>query len=222
MPQMSMGLGKIGFDQVKISKNTFNDPSLILLVLSNLITMATAIFQNWNINDLMLAYWGQSVIIGMANFIKILTLKNFDAGGMTMNGKVLDAGSAAKNATAFFFLVHYGIFHLVYGVFLAAFAAADPSQAINFLSVLGIWGLFFVNHFISLINNWPKEREKKQNLGKMMFFPYFRIIPMHLTIILGGALGLLHQSLVTLIFMSLKTFADIAMHMVEHQKTSSS
>ena len=216
---MSMGLGKIGFDQVKISKNLFTEPSLIFLILSNLITMAAAIFQHWNVNDLMLAYWGQSVIIGLASFIKILTLKNFDSSGMTMNGKIIDVSSAAKNTAAFFFLIHYGIFHLVYGMFLISFSAAGSSSSINFLSIFSIWGLFFINHFISLISHWPKERETKQNLGKMMFFPYFRIIPMHLTIIFGGAAGLLHKSLAILIFMGLKTFADLAMHLVEHQKT---
>jgi hypothetical protein len=48
-----------------------------------------------------------------------------------------------------------------------------------------------------------------------MFLPYGRVIPMHLTIILGtffsgGTAGLL-------IFGGLKTAADIVMHKVEHR-----
>ena len=46
-------------------------------------------------------------------------------------------------------------------------------------------------------------------------FPYARIIPMHLTILLGsyfvgGAEGTL------IIFLALKTLADVLMHMIEH------
>ena len=48
-----------------------------------------------------------------------------------------------------------------------------------------------------------------------MFFPYIRIIPMHLMIVagvsvFGGSTGAL------IIFLLLKTAADAAMHFVEH------
>ena len=44
-----------------------------------------------------------------------------------------------------------------------------------------------------------------------MFYPYARIIPMHLTIIFGSSFG------GTLpLFLVLKTFADAIMHVVEH------
>ena len=48
-----------------------------------------------------------------------------------------------------------------------------------------------------------------------MFFQYARVIPMHLTIILGSrfAKGSLTE---LLIFLVLKTVADLIMHMVEH------
>lgn len=45
-----------------------------------------------------------------------------------------------------------------------------------------------------------------------MFYPYLRIIPMHLTIIFGHAMD---QSAMVL-FMILKTLADAGMHMIEH------
>lgn len=49
-------------------------------------------------------------------------------------------------------------------------------------------------------------------LGTLMFYPYLRIIPMHLTIIFGSMMG---EGKVVL-FMILKTVSDAAMHMVEH------
>jgi len=45
-----------------------------------------------------------------------------------------------------------------------------------------------------------------------MFFPYARIIPMHLTIIFGMLLG---KGAIVL-FLTLKTLADMIMHVLEH------
>lgn len=51
----------------------------------------------------------------------------------------------------------------------------------------------------------------------MMFFPYARIIPMHLTIIFGGMLSewTFAAKTTLALFMLLKTFADVIMHVVE-------
>jgi len=49
-----------------------------------------------------------------------------------------------------------------------------------------------------------------------MLLPDARILPMHLTIILGGALGG-DGAGVLLVFGALKTAADVLMHYVEHR-----
>ena len=72
---------------------------------------------------------------------------------------------------------------------------------------------FAGSHGFSFRHNRRTDfRQKKPNLGTLMFYPYLRIIPMHLTIVMGGAVfeGAL------LLFMVLKTLADCAMHMLEH------
>lgn len=70
--------------------------------------------------------------------------------------------------------------------------------------------LFFINHLFSYFYNRPKDT-KKQNIGSLMFYPYARIIPMHLTIIFGSSFGGALP-----LFLVLKTFADAIMHVVEH------
>lgn len=45
-----------------------------------------------------------------------------------------------------------------------------------------------------------------------MFYPYARIFPMHLTILLGATTGV-----PLLMFLVLKTIADGVMHVVEHR-----
>jgi hypothetical protein len=48
-----------------------------------------------------------------------------------------------------------------------------------------------------------------------MFYPYVRIIPMHIMIVLGSRfLG--DNTLALVMFLLLKTAADVAMHIIEH------
>jgi hypothetical protein len=53
----------------------------------------------------------------------------------------------------------------------------------------------------------------RPNIGTLMFMPYLRILPMHLSIILGAVLG---GSTAVLFFLALKTAADAGMHVIEH------
>ena len=71
--------------------------------------------------------------------------------------------------------------------------------------------IFFLNHCFSYIYNKPRDTEL-QNISKLMFYPYLRIIPMHLTIIIG-----VFTSGGLLIFLILKMMADGIMHVFEHR-----
>jgi hypothetical protein len=65
----------------KSLRNLLNDPSLLFLLTSNVITIFLAIKENWNLSTIMLVYWFQSVIIGFFNFIRILQLEEFSTKG---------------------------------------------------------------------------------------------------------------------------------------------
>ena len=46
--------------------------------------------------------------------------------------------------------------------------------------------IFFLNHLFSFWYNKRKLNGKKLNIGKVIFFPYIRIISMHLAIVSSG------------------------------------
>jgi len=197
------------------------DLSLFLLILSNIITIILAVTENWSLITLIWIFWTQSIIIGIFNFIRILTLKNFSTENFYINHMPVAPTKSTKYFTAFFFLIHYGFFHFVYFVFLlagSAFQIAGNSLPITGLSLLFIFiniAIFFGNHLYSFIANYEKDSKKVKNIGTVMFFPYARIIPMHLTIVFG--IFLIHSTGALIFFLILKTIADIIMHQIEHK-----
>jgi hypothetical protein len=189
------------------------DPSLLSVVLSNVLSIVLALVFDWDLNEILWVYWGQSVVIGVTNFIRMMRLKEFTTRGLKSGGRAVPETQKAKRETAFFFLIHYGFFHLVYAVFLSQRMPLNllSQQDATFL-LIAIGGFAFT-HGYSLIHNAGDDfRHKKPNLGTLLFYPYMRVMPMHLTILAGAATG---GGAVTA-FMILKTIADAGMHMVEH------
>lgn len=210
--------------------NLFNalkkDQSAMILVLSNVIIIIFALVQQWDILVIMLGYWLQSVIIGFFVFIRIINLKKFSVKNVKVNGKPLEETKKAKISTALFFAFHYGFFHFVYFGFLMEFATEnqDLNLTEEIFPILIMGAIFFLNHLFSSWYNRKEFEKKKPNIGKMMLFPYARIIPMHLTIIFSGSIivsgstnGLKLFLIPLFLFLSLKTIADLTMHIIEHQ-----
>jgi len=148
-----------------------HDPSALSLILSNLATIVIALVQGWELAVLMRIYWAQSVIIGLANFVRILHLGEFSTRGMRINGRAVKPTPRVKTQTAFFFLAHYGFFHLIYFFILIGSARIPPYSS---SAVMLCVALFLVNHAYSLIVNLRADLAQKPNIGKVMFFPYAR------------------------------------------------
>ncbi len=149
--------------------------------------------------NLLLLYWLQSVVIGFFNWLCLIAIyfyhkKREKEGGETISDK----------APVFFFPVHYGIFHLVYVVFIVVqFKIYMP----------GTW--FWLSAAILTINELLDFRLKVAALRQgyvdtsfVFFLPYLRILPMHLAL-MGASFAILgNRSL----FLVLKTLADLAMY----------
>jgi len=196
--------------------HSLTDMSTLLLILSNVAVIFLALIENWDLSTIMFIYWCQSVIIGFFTFFKILNLKNF-----TKNGNVeFNFRKTSKLGIALFFAFHYGFFHFTYLLFLMFLPRFNILQPLNFQDtyILLAAGIFFVNHLFSFLYNRKKDAEKKQYIGKVMMFPYIRIIPMHITIIFGSMFMLMGLPQIALVlFLILKMLADVIMHKMEHR-----
>jgi len=188
-------------------RNLFRDISLWVLLFSNLLVIYFAIKEHQNIITLMWIYWTQSVTIGIFNFVRILSLKEFSTKNFFINDFSVAPTRNIKIKTAFVFLFHYGLFHIMYLTFLMTKSANIDKNFILYSA-----SLFFINHFFSFLYNRSRDA-KKQNIGILMVYPYARIIPMHLMTFIAPIFG----NIGIIFFVPLKTLADVAMHAVEHK-----
>lgn len=190
------------------------DYSGVGILIGNILAIVWALVAGWNLGELMAIYWVQSVIIGFFHVFRMLLLRRFCTEGFTSNGERVPETSSGKISTAIFFAIHYGFFHFIYAIFLVGmFDAGSPGPSGGTWFLLSVLG-FLLGHGYSFYQNVRADLDRKPNLGTMMFLPYARIIPMHLTIILGSQTGTGVASL--LLFSGLKTVADHVMHVVEH------
>lgn len=189
------------------------DPSALSLIVSNLVTIVFAVVQGWELSVLMWIYWSQSIIIGLSNFARILSLKEFSTEGFRIGNRPVRPTEQTKRKTAFFFLIHYGFFHLIYFAFLLTDSKLAGRHLVPVLFCVAI---FLVNHSYSFLYNLKRDLARKPNIGMVMFFPYARIVPLHLTIIFGSMLAKGTGRLI--LFLLLKTLADLIMHGVEHTR----
>lgn len=189
----------------------WNDPSLWILFFANLFTIYLAVNENWSLSTIMWIYWFQSVIIGFFNLLRIIGLREVSE-GEKIDEMPIQPTRRSKTISSLFFVVHYGMFHFGFLAFLGQ-GAANLQELLSHIPKQAFlpMGIFFFNHLFSYVYNRARDA-RKQYIGALMFYPYVRIIPMHLTMffeaIFGGAL---------IFFLLLKTLADCIMHTLEHR-----
>lgn len=192
-------------------------PSARNLLLSNAATLAAALFFRWDVGWLLWPYWIQSVIVGGYARKRMLELADFSTEGFTSNDRPVPENEAGKRSTALFFTLHYGFFHFAYLIFLCAeHPVVQPRDALILLAcgvsfVLSQRQTYAIQHAADL--------RGRPNLGALMFTPYLRVVPMHLAIIFGSALG---GSGSLLFFAGLKTLSDLLLDLADRRMAEKS
>lgn len=184
-------------------KKVFTDPSVILLLASNVFCLWFYQKNPEGFSTIIWIYWGQSVMLGLFNFLDIISLRNFAAQNATVNGK--PAGPATKGCLAFFFLFHYGMFHVIYSVFIMI------KQGMPEMKILAIAMVAFLMESLILFRRKKiYERDHVVNVGALIFLPYVRIVPMHLVILVPVFFNISPS----IVFLLLKTIADISFYVI--------
>jgi hypothetical protein len=165
--------------------------------------LALGWWQHWSLILLFFPYWVQSVVIGVSSFLRLCHVNRLEA--------------------AAFFAAHYGIFHLVYLSFILISLKLGelpnkvpvPPLTENDIVWLALASLaFVVTHHLSYRRNIERDRQGAPSTERLMVIAYARIVPMHLTLIIGLAMG---YAGALVLFGLLKTVADVLAHLAEHR-----
>ncbi|MCE9523113.1 MAG: DUF6498-containing protein [Alphaproteobacteria bacterium] len=148
---------------------------LLGTLLVNAIPLIGVIWFGWNVFEVLILYWFENVAIGLTHAVRleICTRTNAVAGG---------------RSTTMFFMLHYGIFTMVHGVFVIVFFGViggglkelSGGFAGPVLAIMA-WQVLFL-----VIDSLRTEGFKGRTPDDMMFEPYPRVFALHLTVLAGG------------------------------------
>ncbi|HUP41732.1 MAG TPA: DUF6498-containing protein [Thermoanaerobaculia bacterium] len=206
-----------------------HDTPVLAIVASNLFALALALWHGWAPNLLLVPIWIQSVVIGYYAYRRILAMGRFTTAGVRVVGTVEGATDSIRREGAGSFAALYGTAHLVYAFFLLLFALPheissaepgllamlEPATRSDLVGFLAGGVAFFLAHRHSHRAHLERDLAGPPDLGLAMLLPTVRIVPMHLTILLGFLFGDRLSAIAFL--MALKTGADVLMHVLEHR-----
>jgi hypothetical protein len=157
-----------------------------------------------------------------------------------LSGKAGFINHGAKLFLIPFFVVHYGMFCAVHGVFVMVLLGGDQSLKagggmsggpieggrILVEKVLGGGGFWFVlallaSHLFSFFVNYIGKGEyRKTVVPQLMFTPYPRIVVLHLAILFGAFLVMALGSSLFLVMILVvgKILIDLGLHLRSHRK----
>lgn len=208
---MTGGLGlqkRFTFACDTLMKKALRDPSLYLLLAVNIALICGFYLNALNETTIIYTYYFQSIILGFSYFFRIMTLKDYSVENFKIDGVQAEKSPKTKGCTGWFFLFHFGFFHFVYLIFLLTRYQHGIESTFFWTSILS----FAAGECLSIIRQRNSAEQTTPNIGTLMFTPYLRIIPMHFFILLGGFIS--DSKNVFLIFLILKTFSDVLMHIV--------
>lgn len=226
---------------MRIYRSSSSPVAIALLIVVNLIPLAGALFWGWDVFTLLILYWLENGIVGVFNVLKMALAQGpLD----TRSGDPETVTAASRLTLIPFFIVHYGIFWVVHGVFvlslptiigLGGLGAGTPpiSPDGSFIGLdeevagprldLVAWGAvaLAISHGASFVFNYLGRGEyRTARLGLLMFAPYARLVALHLTIIVGGMLSISLGSPIgsVIVLVAIKIAIDLALHIREHRK----
>jgi hypothetical protein len=211
------------------------------LIVANLVPLVGVLWFGWDVWGILVIYWLENGIVGLFNILKMRRACGPDTPaperadgrrpgvvGPTINGR--PASGMGKAILILFFIVHYGMFWLVHGVFvliLPAFAMMNADGQPNFGTTLDPGAILFVlaglviSHGVSYRLNYIGRGEYLRTTPEaQMFAPYGRLMVLHVTIIFGAiAIGFTGApAAAVVILVLLKIALELGLHLAEHRE----
>ena len=200
----------------------WRQPSVIALILANLVPVFGVLFLHWEVFPLMFLFWSENVIVGVFNVLKMLVNQPSSPFNWIFKFFIIP-----------FFCAHYGLFTYVHGIFVIALFSGGLKGTHAFPSAAGFWHIVQDNQLgwailglaisrgISFVTNYIGKGEyQRVGLQQLMSHPYGRVMVMHVAILGGGFLMKAFHSPTAglLLLVVLKIALDLGSHIGERKK----
>ena len=204
--------------------------AVVALIVANAIPLFGVLFLGWNVWTILTIYWLENGVVGVLNILKMARAAGPEPTGRAAalyNGRPVGSLPDPKAVLIPFFIVHYGIFWVVHGIFVLTLpqfqAFGDESAGLTSDpgAVLIVLGGLFISHYASYRLNYIGRGEYlRTSVSRQMGAPYGRLFVLHLTILVGGmAIAFTGaSSAAVLILVLLKTGLDLGLHLNEHRE----
>ena len=204
--------------------------AVVALLVANAIPLFGVLFLGWNVWTILTIYWLENGVVGAFNILKMAKAAGPEPTGRAAtlyNGKPVGSTAAAKATLIPFFVIHYGIFWVVHGIFVLtlpqfqAFGGESAGIRSDPLASLLVIAGMVISHGVSYVYNYIGRGEYLlTSVSAQMSAPYDRLVVLHLTIIVGGlAIAMTGApSAAVLILVLLKTALDLGLHLAEHRE----
>lgn len=189
--------------------NILSDPEFWMILLFNVLFIYLYGTNNISVGAVIWIYYLQSLLLGGQYLVRMISICS-------------RSNEKGRWFTPLFFCVHFGMFHLVYFIFLIMMTSSFIIKG-DFRTVMLGLGILFVNTIFSTVSDLKSDKLEEKNPGIMMFIPYLRIAPIHLFIILGFGSAVsaggkkvmwFFRQDAFIIFIILKMITDLAMHII--------
>ncbi len=220
-----------------LDKQHLTNIPLIALVTANVLPIYGVVVFGWNAFYIVLLYWAENLVVGFYNILKMAAAK--------VPHPVEHLG---KLFMIPFFIVHFGGFCAVHGMFVFLLFGKGEGQSVFptghawpcflvFVQLLiGVishgWTTLTVpmkyaiaalvlSHGVSFVYNYLIKGEyATAKAANLMAAPYARVVVMHFAVLFGGFISAAIGSPagVLIVLILIKTIIDIKLHLRQHRR----
>lgn len=197
------------------------------LLLSNIAILVWAMLENWRAADLIWVYWFQTFALSIFSYLRVLRFRTF----LTKNVRFIKVHffkrsetevkitSSTPNITERIRLILLPLFVFCFAHFLYFNILISEMKSLLSYAILLAGTVFLINQLFTFFYQWKKDRRSGVVIDDYGASIWFRIFPVHFTLLAALALRewdiYFDSRIILLIFLILKTAADALVYALE-------
>ncbi len=197
----------------------------ITIWLNALWMFAGIFFLGWSASSILLAYFFETIIIGIIHIVKMLTV-TYAGQAQKESGRNKKEYKEPPLSLVIFFIMHYFFFLFVQSVFLFSFMQGGDSGIKKAFHVVGnymqvlerpdvqqaVLAIILMNVILAIRNFFLPGKYHQYTVKEMLFQPYLRIFIQQFVVILGGFFLLFGGSTgAAVVLILLRLFIDLCL-----------